>query len=238
LESYSDLTLVSKNSNGTKFEKLDGQMNDYERVILSLENSEGYSKCSTNVTNSRSVNIHIPSSRYINEDGYDQAAFYGFTADERSDHPITQFSEKVHYVLFTGISQDIDEPVDLGETKLYGIEVLGDLKFEHGAGVLTLGENIASEIGAAAGEFLIESTGDGQFVGSGEFDAESGRLAGHHPKEWISMSISQAYLRGFFIGKSGEAMAADGLGIGNFVDASGQIHNLRVIITLRSCLLE
>lgn len=239
-EEIDGLTLVKKGKSVRQFELLDGESNDYSRVSIRIASDEVSLACLSSITGSEFTFYHIPNPKYIKRNSNSsQAIFTGFTIGKTSENTLRVNSGGKHQISISPISQDSNRHLDT-DSKLEGgvVQMLGALTFNDGAGTLKINEPDFESTGEVQGSLTITGGADGAVQMNGTFKIKSARLAGHHPKEWVSMEGTISYMRGQILGDNGEALQAYGLATGSYTNASGETHSMRAYVSLNSCFLS
>ncbi len=237
-EPKSGLTLVADDNGTRKFELLDGEASDYMRVSLRLALEENFvGVCSGKITGSETVHYHLPKQKHVAREGaFNQALLQGFTLVRTAPAPRLASSTEGHYLAIAPLSQDGGKPLHIDSKLAGGVAAMyGTLSFGDNSGTLSITKGDGGTTGAVGGALTIAGDDTGQVTMTGRFEAKSARLAGHHPKEWVSMSGTVDYMRGWILGEEGEAMQAMGLARGSYTNASGETHPIRAEISLYSC---
>jgi len=235
-EEKAGFQLVSKSDSGRKFEILGSGKNEYDRYNIVLSSEDGWA-CPYEASKSYWYHYFLgrgSSSRFPAQD-LDFAQ--GYTIEDTSDAVKLASESSTHEVSFIPLSidgRDLDWANE-GGPHLASFMASSKISWSHDRGRLVLVEGDGSKAGDVEGELDIKSQGNGEVMLSGKLVAANARLAGHSPKEWVSMETKIPYMRGHILGEGGAALYASGLAVGTYVDASGDKHNFRGNLLLYGC---
>ena len=236
-EEKAGFQLVSNSDSGRKFEILDSGNNEYDRYNITLSSDTDVGACPYKVTQSSwyyySLGRGSPS-RFPDQDLH---LAQGYTIDDTSDEVKADPENSSHEVSFIPLSingRDLDWANE-GGPHLASFMASSKISWSHDRGRLVLVEGDGSKAGDVEGELDITGQGNGDVMLSGKLAAANARLAGHSPKEWVSMEANVPYMRGHILGEGGAALYASGLAVGTYVDASGEKHSFRGNLLLYGC---
>ncbi|WP_306030049.1 hypothetical protein [Stappia sp. MMSF_3263] len=235
-EEKAGFQLVSNSDSGRKFEILGSGKNEYDRYNIVLSSEDG-SACPYEASKSYWYHYFLgrgSSSRFPDQDLH---FAQGYTIDDTSDAVKVTSGSSTHEVSFIPLSidgRDLDW-ANAGGPHLASFMASGKISWSNDQGQLVLVEGDGNKAGEVEGELDITGQGNGEVMLNGKLAATNARLAGHSPKEWVSMEANIPYMRGHILGDKGTALYASGLAVGTYVDASGEKHSFRGNLHLYGC---
>ncbi len=236
-EENADFQLVSRSDSGRKFEILDSKKSEYDRYNIVLSSDTDGWACPYDVTQSYWYYYFLgrgSPSRFPDRDLHlAQGYTIGATSDEVKADP-AGLRHEVSFIPLSIDGHDLDW-ANSGGPHLASFMASSKISWGNDRGQLVLIEGDGNKAGDVEGKLDIKSQGDGEVMLSGSLTAANARLAGHSPKEWVSIEASVPYMRGHILGDDGAALYASGLTVGTYKDASGGTHSFRANLILYGC---
>ena len=226
-----DLVLVEKDGNNAAFEVLQSGPDRYRRVRLEFVD-EVYEQCPTDVTGTTQLYYNVPPNYRTSHQEFVTAYLEGYKIGKTSSTPSLPLANGVA-LFFRPLSMNgkgVHTTVNMG-----AIGALSAFKFDGETGLLTLNKGDGYSSTEPSGSLSISRLYNDELMIKGNFTLKNRRLAGHHPKEWISVAGNLEYMRGHFLGPDGEYFKGLGFASGTFVDASGNQHSFTADAMLYKC---
>lgn len=233
-ETRSGFQIVSKTKTARAYEVLSSGSDEHSRVRLVMTaNSDWFSDC--NADGAHRIEYYVPDNnlQHFSEKGY--AYSLGHTVPYATKVPLNSATQSVYLSLRSfsqaALPEQTKEIIDLP----HGADFSGEIAFNDTEATFSVSSGLGRWVGDSSGAITLQVHDDTSWQGTGTITAQSARLAGHKPKEWVSMSIDVRHMRGFIVGEDGRQMVAYGLVSGSYVDASEGEHKFHASASLEAC---
>lgn len=125
---------------------------------------------------------------------------------------------------------------DLTQHNFNGGAFVGNLDFVDGQAEVLLEGSHNGHVGKNHGGVLhVESTPDGELVGSGYISFENARIRGHGKNEWVSAKGEFIGLRGHAVGDAAQNLKMRGWVRGTFIDINDAVHTFTSEVDFEAC---
>lgn len=233
-ETRSGFQIVSKTETARAYEVLGSGSDEHSRLRLVMTaNSDWFSDC--NADGAYRLEYYVPDNKLQHFSAKGYAYSLGHTVPHATKVPLNPATRSVYLSLRSfsqaALPKQTTEIIDLP----HGADFSGEITFSETEATFAVNSGLGHWVGDSSGSIALQVDDDASWQGAGTISAQSARLAGHKPKEWVSMLIDISHMRGFIVGEDGRQMVAYGLVNGSYVDASGGEHQFHASASLEAC---
>lgn len=238
-EGIENLTLVSKDSKGLRYEDLDSAGEGEERTFITLTKPwRDNELCGPQKVEYHELQGAISgNSAKSNRPSIGQSSY--LIARSYTAHKNLEFGNGF-------INVESPEVIDGKRAFKFEGEPLYGLSYDKtkavfdsdGIGRIEIQNNPAPGIAESFGTIELAGTGDGKLRGSGEITVKSSRLAGFRPNEWKEATLQFVGLRGHVYGDKGQYLSLIGWVKGSFIDAENDTHTFLANTQISNCRTE